>query len=127
TRLDRSMFEKMLVAHPSGVHLLASPQVYGDIRLVTPQGVGQALAQARRLFSHVVVDVEDCSHEEQVLTLQQASAILLVSRLDFTSLRNARRILEHLSRLGIHANQIKLVVNRQGQTNELPVAEAEEA
>jgi pilus assembly protein CpaE len=127
TRLDRSMFEKMLVAHPSGVHLLASPQVYGDIRLVTPQGVGQALAQARRSFGHVVADMEDCFHEEQVLTLQQASAILLVCRLDFTSLRNARRILEHLSRLGMPPNHVKLVVNRQGQSNELPVAEAEEA
>ncbi len=127
SRLDRSMFEKMLVAHSSGVHLLASPQVFGDTRLVTQQGVSQALTQARRLFSHVVVDLEDCFHEEQVLTLKQASAIFLVSRLDFTSLRNVRRILEHLTGLDIPTNRVRLVVNRHGLANELPVAEAEEA
>jgi pilus assembly protein CpaE len=126
-RLDRSMFEKMLVVHPCGVHLLASPQVFGDTRLVTAQGVSQALTMARRLFSHVVVDLEDCFHEEQALTLRQANAILLVSRLDFTSLRNVRRILEHLNGLDVPASNVRLVVNRQGQPNELPIAEAEEA
>src|SRR5436305_1010888 len=49
-RLDQAMFEKALARHASGVHLLASPQVFGDTRLVTPQGVGQVLTLTRRLF-----------------------------------------------------------------------------
>src|SRR5260370_19450081 len=82
---------------------------------------------ARRLFPHVVVALEDCCHEEQVLTAQQAGVLLLVVRLDFTSLRNARRILEHLQELEIPGHRIRLVANRYGQPNELPVAEAEGA
>ena len=46
-RLDRSMFEKMLVQHPSGVHLLGSPQAYGDIRKLTAAGVGPTGALSR--------------------------------------------------------------------------------
>src|SRR5439155_23345564 len=49
-RLDRAMFEKMLVAHASGVHLLGAPQMFGDTRVVTAQGVTQALAMARKVF-----------------------------------------------------------------------------
>ena len=126
-RLDRAMFEKVLAPHTSGVHLLAAPQVFGSTRLVTTQGVSQALTMARRLFSHVVVDLEDCFHEEQIMALRQASAVLLVSRLDFTSLRNMRRILEHLDEVEVSLDRVRVVANRYGQPNELPVAEAEEA
>src|SRR5205823_7065498 len=100
-RLDRAMFEKALVPHAGGIHLLAAPQVFGSTRLVTTQGVCQALTMARRLFSYVVVDLEDCFHEEQVMALRQASAVLLVTRLDFTSLRNMRRILDHLGEVEV--------------------------
>jgi pilus assembly protein CpaE len=126
-RLDRAMFEKVLVHHPCNVYLLASPQVFGGTRVVTPQGINQAVAMARRLFPHVVLDLEDCFHEEQVLAARQAAVLLLVVRLDFTSLRNARRILDHLDELEIPDHRIRLVANRPGQPNELPVAQAEAA
>jgi pilus assembly protein CpaE len=127
TRLDRAMFEKVLVTHSSGVHLLGSPQLFGGLRVITPQGVGQALTLARQLFPHVVVDLEDCFHEEQALAIRQATVLLLVIRPDFTSLRNARRILEHAKEMGFPANRVRLVVNRTGQPNELPLADAETA
>ena len=38
-RLDRGMFEKMVVRHSSGVHLLGVPPSFGDARAITPQGV----------------------------------------------------------------------------------------
>ncbi len=126
-RLDQAMFEKILTPHSSGIHLLAAPQVFADTRQVTAQGVGEVLSLARKLFANVVVDLEDCFHEEQVLTLRQASVILLVSRLDFTSLRNVRRILDQLAEAGVDRNLVRLAVNRCGQANELPAQEAEEA
>ncbi len=126
-RLDQAMFEKVLARHSCGVHLLASPQVFGDTRLVNSHGVGEAVTLARQLFPNVVVDLEDCFHEEQVIVLRQATAILLVSRLDFTSMRNVRRICAHLDDIGVGTAAVKLAINRYGQPNELPAAEAEEA
>jgi pilus assembly protein CpaE len=126
-RLDQAIFEKVLTQHSSGVQLLAAPQVFGDTRLINANGVSQALTMARKLFSHIVVDLEDCYHEEQVLALRQATAILVVSRLDFTSLRNVRRILDYFDKLEIAAGRIRLVINRYGQPNELPSSEAETA
>jgi pilus assembly protein CpaE len=126
-RLDRTMFEKVLVQHPSGVHLLGSPQLFEGMRVVTAQGVGQALTLARKLFPFVVVDLEDCFHEEQVLMVRESGIILLVIRLEFTSLRNTRRILEHLKELKVPQSRVRLVANRYGQPNQLPLAEAEAA
>jgi pilus assembly protein CpaE len=126
-RLDRTMFEKMLVHHTSGVALLGSPQRFTDIRRVTPNGISQGLRLARTFFPCTVVDVEDCFHEEQVVALREANGILLTTRLDFTSLRNAKRIIEHLQDIGIQAERMRIVVSRYGQSNELPADEAEGA
>jgi pilus assembly protein CpaE len=126
-RMDRSMFESALTPHPCGVHLLAPPQMYADIRLITTQGVKKSLALARDCFPYTVADLEDCFHEEQVVALRQADTVLLVFRLDFTSLRNSRRVLEHLRELDIPADRVRLVANRFGQAKELPAEEAEQA
>ncbi len=126
-RMDRAMFESALTAHASGVHLLAPPQMYADIRLITAQGVKQSLALARECFPYSVADLEDCFHEEQVVALRLADVILLVFRLDFTSLRNSRRVLEYLNQLDVPPERVRLVANRYGQPKELPAEEAEQA
>jgi pilus assembly protein CpaE len=126
-RMDQAMFESSLVRHESGVALLGPPARFGDAHLLTPSGVWKALTLAREKFPCVVADLEDCHHEEQVLSLRQADVILLVLRLEFTSLRRARRILDHLDDLDLPRDRVRLVVNRYGQAKELAVAEAEEA
>jgi pilus assembly protein CpaE len=127
SRLDRVMFERSLARHASGVHLLAPPRHFADIGHVTAEGVRQALALARLAFPYVVVDLDHSYREEQLLVLRQADVILLVLRLDFTAVRNCRRALEHLERLGLDRKRVQVVVNRYGQPKEVPAAKAEEA
>jgi pilus assembly protein CpaE len=101
--------------------------MFQDIRRVTPAGVSECVRLAKSFFPSVVVDLEDCFHEEQIVALRQADCILLVTRLDFTSLRSSRRILEYLSELDVAPAKVRVVVSRHGQPNELPVDEAENA
>jgi pilus assembly protein CpaE len=126
-RLDRSMFERTLVQHDSGIHLLAPPRSLADLMHVTAEGVQQALNQALAAFPYVVVDLDHSFHDEQAIVLRQAHVILLVLRLDFTSLRNCRRTLEHLEQLGVVRDRVRLVVNRYGQPKEIPASKAEDA
>jgi pilus assembly protein CpaE len=126
-RMDRTLFERSLTPHASGVHLLGAPRHYDDIARVTPEGVHQALALARSSFPYVLVDIDHSFRPEQVEVLREADGILLVLRLDFASLRNAHRALEHLDRLGVHRDRIYLIVNRYGQPKEIPFSKAEEA
>ena len=126
-RMDRTLFEHSLIRHDSGVHLLGAPRHYDDVAWVTPEGVHQALALAKSSFPYVLVDLDHSFRPEQVEVLREADIILLVLRLDFSSLRNARRALEHIERLGIVRDRIRLVVNRYGQPKEVPFSKAEEA
>ena len=126
-RLDRVLFERSLTRHASGVHLLAPPERLADVAHVRPEGVRQVLALARAVFPYVVVDLDHSFRDDQTKVLHQADIILIVLRLDFASLRNARRTLDHLEQMGIPRDRLRLVVNRHGQPKEVPAAKAEEA
>jgi pilus assembly protein CpaE len=126
-RMDRSLFERSLARHASGVHLLAPPRHLADVRHVTPEGIRQVLTLARAAFPYVIVDLDHSYREEQAQVLRLADIILLVLRLDFAALRNARRTLDHLTDLGVDREKLRLVINRYGQAKEVPAARAEEA
>ena len=126
-RIDRVMFEGSLARHSSGVHLLASPLKFSDVPFVTPEGVRKTLVQARLMFPYIVIDLDHSFHSEQMEAIRQANLILIVLRLDFASVRNARRTLDYLEKLGIGRDRMQVVVNRYGQPKEVPFAKAEEA
>jgi pilus assembly protein CpaE len=125
--MDRTMFERSLARHSSGVQLLAPPRFLTDVAFVTPEGVRQTLNLARTLFPFVIVDLDHSFAPEQVQVLKQADVILLVLRLDFTCLRNTQRVLEYLDQLGVSRERVRLIVNRYGQAKEVPFGKAEEA
>src|SRR5262249_12683662 len=127
TRMDRVMFENSLVRHKSGVQLLAPPKTLADIRFVTPEGIGQALSVARAMFPYIVIDLDHTFREESRRAFARGDVTPLVSRLDFRALRNPKRRMDHLDRLGIDRGKIKMVVNRHGQPQEVPANKVEEA
>jgi pilus assembly protein CpaE len=126
-RMDRVLFERSLVHHASGVRLLAPPLQISDIDQVTAEGVGKVLHIAKSLFRYVVIDLDHSFRAEQLEALQQSELVLIVLRLDFASLRNAKRAIDHLERSGIDPAKMRVVVNRYGQPKEVPYLKAEEA
>jgi pilus assembly protein CpaE len=126
-RLDRSMYEKLLCRHSCGIGLLAAPRDYDEVRAVTQPCMVRALAVARETFSDVVVDLANCHDDEQLYVLEQSTRIFLVTRLDFTAIRNTRRMLDHFLARRIPLDRVEVVVNQFDLPNQLPLAEAEEA
>ncbi len=127
SRLDPVLLDRTLEEHACGLRLLAAPRDPCDPGLVPMDAVRQVLAMTRSSFRHVVIDAELGPRDEQAPVLHEAEVIALVTRLDFVSLRNARRRLEALDRIGIGQDRIQVVVNRYGQPKEVPLAKAEMA
>lgn len=125
-RLDGSLFDKLLARHDSGVSLLAAPPETTE-GAITPRGVSRAVGLAREAFREVVIDVMDCRHAEQWSALEQATRVLLVTRLTFTAVRSARRILDQLVAHEIPRERVDIVANQVGLPNEVLPADAAEA
>ena len=127
TKMDRAVVERSLTHHDTGVSLLASSRFHEDVSQISSRCLREVLDWARTLFSYVVVDVGQPSQDRKLEGLRTAEIILLVFRLDFTSLRNVKREVEHLEKNGIGRHRVVLVVNRYGQPKELSASEAEES
>ena len=126
-RIDRSLFDKMFTVHESGIHLLASPRSFGEPTPMNAEALRQAVVMSRSVFPFVVVDLnlDRGLHEVEEAVLRMADHVLVVFRLEFTSLRNVRRTIERLDRLGIDRNRLDFVANRFGQPHDVPRAMAE--
>lgn len=125
-RMDQVMFAQCFARHKCGIHLLASPNHYSEVEDVTARGVRKALSMARSQFPFVIVDLDHSYRGPHAQALFQADVVILVMQLDFTSLRQSRRVLNYLHEVGIERNRIQLVVNRYRRPKELPVSEVEE-
>jgi pilus assembly protein CpaE len=126
-RVDQDLFDRFFVCHESKVHLLAAPVRPAACECVSAKGLRQVLAMARRKFPYTIVDLDRTFADEQVETLIQSETIVLVLRLDYTAVRNTRRVLEHLGELGLSSDRLRLVVNRYGERKQLSAAQAEDA
>ena len=126
-RLDQSLFEQFLTRHSSGVHLLAAPIQADEVPRVSAKGVRRALALARSRFPYVLADLGSALAAEQIEVLWQADVVMLVVRMDYTAIRNARRMIDSLTELGIGRDRLRVVVNGYGQRKELNIKQIEAA
>jgi pilus assembly protein CpaE len=110
--LDTALIESALVAHASGVQVLAEPSAAEDAERIEAHHVGQLLIRMKTLFDYIVVDL---NHRFDALTLEAldlADHILLLSVLELPTIRNTRRCLEVFEKLGVDDERLKLVINR---------------
>lgn len=126
-RMDAALFERALVRHDTGVHLLAAPRLLREVEQVSPEAVSQVLQLARSSFPFVLVDLDHSFRKEQAAALRHTDVLMIVLRLDFVSLRQTRRAIEYVVDKGFSQDHIRLVVNRYGQPKEIPYSKAEEA
>lgn len=125
SRIDRVLLEQTLSSHPSGVSLLASPRSFNAT--ISSEAIMRILELGRSLYPRSIVEIDPSLPEESLEALQMADSILVVLRLEFNSLRNAKAILEFVERQGVDPSKFLLVANRVGQPKEIPASKVEEA
>jgi pilus assembly protein CpaE len=108
-RLDASFLGQLLVAHESGVAVLAAPGTHSTV--VTPEAaVQKLLVVSRQEFDHVVVDAGATSGLIESLLLQLATSIYLVAQAGIAELRNANRLIS--GGLSEYTSKLQIVLNR---------------
>jgi pilus assembly protein CpaE len=127
-RLDSSSVEMAITKHASGVHLLSAPVGPFDREVSLSELCQPVIRTAKQMYPFVVADLPRlCSNFDIHPLLSICDKLIVVTQMDFNSIRSARRALERFHRAGIVASRISIVGNRVGQPNELPLADAERA
>jgi len=113
-RLDFTLLKRSLTKHASGLYLLPRPVQLQDTDLVTPDDLNRVFGLLRATFSHLIIDLSKAYSALDVVALQSADQILLVTQLDLPCLRNVVRLMMSFDEIDGLKDKVKIVVNRVG-------------
>ncbi len=127
TRLDFTLLKRSLTKHASGLYLLPRPVQLEDVSLITPDDLQRVIGLLKATFTHLVLDLSKGYSAIDMIALEMADEILLVTQLDLPCLRNVVRLMMSLGNMGGLADKVKIIVNRVGlDSGQITLKKAEE-
>jgi pilus assembly protein CpaE len=117
TRLDFALLKRSLTKHSSGMFLLPRPVRLEDISLVSADDLQRVVGLLKATFSHLVVDLSKSYSPIDMVALEMATRILLVTQLDLPCLRNVVRLMTSFSEMEGMAEKVRVLINRVGLDN----------
>jgi len=127
TRLDFSLLKRSLTKHSSGVYLLPRPVQLEDCALITPDDLRRVIGLLKATFTHLVLDLSKGYSANDLVALETANHILLVTQLDLPCLRNVVRLMISFNEMEGIGEKVKIIVNRAGlDTGHITLKKAEE-
>jgi len=127
TRLDFTLLKRSLTRHSSGLYLLPRPVQLEDVALITAEDMQRVIGLMKATFSHLVLDLSKSYSAVDLVALEAASQILLVTQLDLPCLRNVVRLMMSFGQMEGIADKVKILVNRVGlDTGHITLKKAQE-
>ncbi len=126
-RLDFTLLKRSLTKHSSGLFLLPRPAQLEDLSLITPEDLQRIIGLLKAAFTHLILDLSKSYSRLDIVALEMASQVLLVTQLDLPCLRNVVRLLASFKQIEGLADKVKIVVNRVGlETGQITLKKAQD-
>lgn len=127
TRLDFTLLKRSLTKHSSGLYLLPRPVHLDDAQLVTAEDFQRVMGLLKATFTHLIIDTSKAFGPLDMLAMNLADELLVVTQLDLPCLRNVVRLMTSFEQRGNLKEKIKIVVNRVGHdTGQISLRKAQE-
>ena len=126
TRLDFALLKRSLTKHASGLYLLPRPVQIEDAALISPEDLRRVIGLLKATFTHVIIDLSKAYNAIDLVALEVANHVLLVTQLDLPCLRNVVRLMMSLGQMETVKDKVKIVVNRVGLDNQISLKKARE-
>lgn len=104
--------EEYMVAHESGISVLAAPKDPAEADTIDPIHVSRIINAARARFDYVVIDTPSALNEIVLAAFDLSDILFTMATLDLPSVRNMGVFLSALDRLKIPSDNIKLILNK---------------
>ena len=115
SRLDLPLLKQSLTRHGSGVYLLPRPLAIQDASIINPDGLRRVIGLMKAAFSHVILDLSKGYNALDLVALESADEVFLVTQLDLPGLRNVVKLLGCLAEVEGLVDKVKIVANRVGR------------
>jgi pilus assembly protein CpaE len=115
-KMDQALFEGFVTRDPLGFYLVGPPDSLDHRGFFSDHMFREFATFLIEKYDSMVVDAGKNINDDVVMSaLQVSTSIFLVVNQELPSLRNAQRYITTLSHLGIHQDQIRVLVNHYGK------------
>lgn len=127
SRLDSTYLMSILSKHPSGVHVLPSPNGLDGVNVATPEIIERLFTLMQDVFEFIVIDGGQSLDEVSLKILEASDIVLVVGILSLPCLTNLKRLLWTFKRLGYPREEnVKIIISRYHKKSVISLKEAEE-
>ncbi len=128
TRLDFTLLKRSLTKHSSGLYLLPRPVQLEDAALITPDDMRRVIGLLKATFTHLIIDLSKSYSPIDLVAMEMANHVLLVTQLDLPCLRNIVRLMMSFGQMDSlkDKDKVKIVVNRLGLDSHIGLKKAQE-
>jgi pilus assembly protein CpaE len=125
-RMDSGLLASYIERHDSGVNLLSAPYHPDRAATVSEDQIRKILRYLKGQYDYVVIDTSKSFAPTSLAAFEQADQVFLVATVDLPNLRNIQRALPLIRRVMPRpTEQVRLVVNRYEEDQEIPLADVE--
>jgi pilus assembly protein CpaE len=114
TRLDFTLLKRSLTKHSSGLFLLPRPVQLSEGALINAEDLQRVIGLMKATFTHLILDLSKAYSTIDMVALQLATQVLLVTQLDLPCLRNVVRLMMSFGEIPGLKEKVKVIVNRAG-------------
>ena len=109
---SRATSQEYVVAHDSGVQVLAAPKDPSDADRIHPADVARVIEAVRAKFDYVVVDTPAALTEIVLAAFDLSDQLYIMATMDLPSVRNMGVFLNTMDKLKIPSENVKLILNK---------------
>ncbi len=110
-QLDPYTVSSYLMAHPSGVKVLAAPERPEHADLIKVDQLEQMCDLLLAQFDYVIVDTASGLHERTLQLIEKSDQAFLVTTLEMAAIKGAKTMLDTMELLGM-TRKVTTVINR---------------
>jgi pilus assembly protein CpaE len=111
--LDINTIKSYMVIHSTGINVLLAPKSPELAELVNSKSVEKIINTLKNYYDYIIIDNPPAFNDISLVALENSSAVLFVTNLDISSLKNTRVSFDILSSLGM-LEKVLTVVNKDG-------------
>lgn len=124
-RLDVDLLQGFLLQHPSGLHLLDSPEAIHAFSNTPSDAIEHTMAFLAENYQFVIVDCPPGLSEDTCAVIRQSDHLAIVITPELPAIHNAIRSIQYLTGLHYPDENIDIVLNRYSRKNPLSEREIE--
>ena len=127
SRLDSELLQGFVAKHSSGLEVLASPDVCGNMNQMDPEAITKTLEFLKHEYDFILLDCATVLDNNALAVIDLSTRVYLVATPEIGAIRDLSRYVDNLMQIDYTTEKMHVVINRFSSRYAVSVEQIEKA